>query len=236
MWPWNLTDDLKNFRAPLLYYTCTSSFVHHFKAIGEIKLELLSGNAQFGSKLANFLFVPCDHEILRLTLKSNRAPLLYYIKLCASFQSQRWIETGATVQKRPIGVGISNFLSRVTLKFDRWPWKSIGHLFYAISSFLHKFNPSVNSNWSYSPETINSVQNRWCFVPCDLEIWRWHWKTIGYLFYATASSVHGFITIKPFQLELQSGNGQFGSKSLFFVPCATLKCYRWPWKPIWHPS
>ena len=31
------------------------------------------------------------------------------------------------------------FLSRVTLKFDEWPWKTIGHLFYATSSFVHHF-------------------------------------------------------------------------------------------------
>ena len=31
------------------------------------------------------------------------------------------------------------FLSRVTLKFDRWPWKTIGHLTYARSSFVHNF-------------------------------------------------------------------------------------------------
>ena len=35
------------------FYT-TPSFVHHFKTIGEIKLELQSGNAQFGSKSAIF--------------------------------------------------------------------------------------------------------------------------------------------------------------------------------------
>ena len=34
-----------------LFYT-TSSFVHHLKSIGEFKLELQSGNAQFGSKSA----------------------------------------------------------------------------------------------------------------------------------------------------------------------------------------
>ena len=33
-----------------LFYT-TSSFVHHFKSIGEFKLDLQSRNAQFGSKL-----------------------------------------------------------------------------------------------------------------------------------------------------------------------------------------
>ena len=29
--------------------------------------------------------------------------------------------------------------SRVTLKFDGWPWKTIGHLFYATSSFVQHF-------------------------------------------------------------------------------------------------
>ena len=33
-------------------------------------------------------------------------------------------------------------------------------------------NPSVNSNRSYSPKTLNSDQNLRFFVPCDLEIWR----------------------------------------------------------------
>ena len=29
------------------------------------------------------------------------------------------------------------FLSSVTLKFDRWPWKRIGQLFYAASNYVH---------------------------------------------------------------------------------------------------
>ena len=47
MWPCNFTDDLEK-RIGHLFYA-TSSFVHHFVAIGEFKLELESGNAQFGS-------------------------------------------------------------------------------------------------------------------------------------------------------------------------------------------
>ena len=58
--------------------------MHNFVAIGEFKLELQSGNAQFGS----------NSKI---------------------------------------------FFSRVTLKFDAWPWKTIGHLFNAASSFVHHF-------------------------------------------------------------------------------------------------
>ena len=95
----------------------TSSFVHHFKSICEVKLELQSGNAQFGSKLVIF-FVLCDLGIRWMTSKNNRAPLLYQIKLC--------------------------IISK----------------------------PSVNLNWSYSPDSLYSGQRRRFFVQCDLEIWR----------------------------------------------------------------
>ena len=66
-------------------------------------------------------------------------PLLYCIKLCASFQIHQWIQIGVTVQKRPILVKIYIFFSRVTLQFEVWPWKTIGHFFYATSSFVHHF-------------------------------------------------------------------------------------------------
>ena len=82
---------------------------------------------------------PCDLEIWRMTLKNNRAPLLCYLKLYASFRNHRWIQAGVTVRKRPIWVKIDDFKSRVTLKFDVRPWKTIEHLFYATSSFVHHF-------------------------------------------------------------------------------------------------
>ena len=91
----------------------------------------LDSNRQF--------FRPCDHEIWWMTSKNNRALLLYYVKLCASFQIHWWIQTGFTVQKRWIRVEIGDMLSHVTLKFDGWPWKTIRHLFYATSSFVQHF-------------------------------------------------------------------------------------------------
>ena len=118
-WPWKSIGHL--------FYT--SSFVHHFKAISEFKLELQSGNTKFGSKSA--IFCLRDLEIWWIALQKNRAPLLYYIKLCAPFQSHQWIQTWVTVWKRSIQVKIGDFPSHVTLTFDGWPWKTIGHLFYA---------------------------------------------------------------------------------------------------------
>ena len=75
-----------------------------------------------------------------MTFKNNRAPLLCYFKLCASFRTHWWIQTGVTVWKRLIWVKIDDYLfSRLTLQFDWWPSKTIGHLFYATSSFVHHF-------------------------------------------------------------------------------------------------
>ena len=86
------------------FYT-TSSFVHHFTSIGEFKLDLQSGNAQFGSKLV--ICYPVGPW--NLTLENNRAPLLCYFKLCAAFRSHWGIQTGVTVRKRPIWVKFDDF-------------------------------------------------------------------------------------------------------------------------------
>ena len=84
-------------------------------------------------------FWPCVLAIWRMTVKNNRAPLLCCFKLCASFHNHWYIQTGVTVQKRPIWVKIDYFFSRVPSKFDLWPWKNNRELFYATSSFAHHF-------------------------------------------------------------------------------------------------
>ena len=143
--------------------------MHQFVAIGEFKLELQSGNDNFGSKWA--IFFPCYLEIWRMTFKNNRAPPLGYLKLCASLHSHQSIETGARVRKPEIRVKIGNFVPRDleigrmtleinrahalcyfklclsfdshvtdrTLNFDAWPRKTIGHLCHATTSFVRHF-------------------------------------------------------------------------------------------------
>ena len=116
-WPWKITGHL---------FYVASSFVHHFIAISWFKLELQSRNAQFGLK--SMFFVRCDLEIWQMTLENKMTPLLYYIKLCASFQSHGWIQTGVTVRKLSIRVKIGNFfvlcdleIWLMTLKNNRAP-------------------------------------------------------------------------------------------------------------------
>ena len=135
--------------------------------------------------------VPCDLKIWRMTLKNNRTPLLCCFKLCASFHSHRWIQTKVTVRKRSIRVKIVDLLSRVTLKFDGWPWKTIGHLFYVASSFMHHFIAIGEFKLKLQSGNAQSGSNAKLFraVRVTLKFDRWPSKTIGHLFYATSSFV-----------------------------------------------
>ena len=180
-------------------------------------------------------FSPCDLDIWCMTLKNNRAPLLHYIKLCVSFQIQRWIQTEVTPRKRSIRVKIGDFLSCVTLKFDGWPWKTIGHLFYTTPSFVHHFK--FISEFKLELKSGNAqFGSKWAifFSRVTLKFDGWPLKTIGHLFHTTWSFVHHFVPIGEFKLELQSANTQFGSKSTIFFSPVTFKLDRWPWKAIGH--
>ena len=120
MWPWNLMNDLGKQQG-------TSSILRQAFCI--ISKLSVNSNWSYSSEMPNlgqnrWFFVPCDLEILWMTLKNNRAPLLCYFKFCASFHSHWWIQTGVTVWKCPIWIKIDDFFSRVTLKFDGWNWKN----------------------------------------------------------------------------------------------------------------
>ena len=74
----------------------------------------------------------CDLEILRMTLKHNRAALLCHCKLCASFGSYLELQSGN-----------AQFGSKSSIFRPVWPWnltddlEKIWHLFYTTSSFVH---------------------------------------------------------------------------------------------------
>ena len=120
-----------------------------------------------------WIFVPCDLKIWQMTLKNNRAHLLSYFKLCASFHSHLSTQNGVKVQKRQIWVTIGDFLSHVTLKFDEWPWKTTGHIFYATSSLLYHSIAFCEIQMKLQSEKKQIlVKIGDFFVPCDLEIWQ----------------------------------------------------------------
>ena len=114
----------KNNRAPLLcYFKLCASFRSHWW----IQTGVKSPETPNLGQMLCFL-EPCDLEIWQMTFKNNRAPLLCYFKLCASFCSHWWIQTGVTVRKRPICVKIDAVwkpcdleIWRMTFKNDREP-------------------------------------------------------------------------------------------------------------------
>ena len=55
---------------------------------------------------------------------------MHYFKVISEFKLE--LQSGNTQFRSKLTI----VLSRVTLKFDRWPWKTIGHLFYATSRFV----------------------------------------------------------------------------------------------------
>ena len=150
-----------------------------------------------------------------MTFKNNRAPLLSIIKLYGSYHCHMWIQTGVRVRKR-----LSWVLTSVTLTFDLWPWP------FAWTSFDHG-----NNSWKFHDDTMMGTWWKRCDRRTDGRtdgrtdrrtentICRAAWsqlKTIGHLYYATSSSMHHFVAIGEFKLEVQSGNAQFGSKSTIF--------------------
>ena len=139
------------------------------KSEGFDSCDRSSNLTQIGFKSS--IFSPCDLEIWWMTPKNNRAPLLCYFKLCAPFRSHWWIQTGVTVRKRLIWVKIDDFFSRVTLQFDGWAWKIIGHLFHATSSFGHHFVAIGEFKLESQSGNAQFGSNSTIFIaawPCDL--------------------------------------------------------------------
>ena len=114
------------------------------QALCIISYPLVNSNWSYSPETPNLgqirrFLEPCDLVIWQMTLQNNRAPLLCYFNLCASFCSHCCIQTGVPVRKRPIWVKFDDFKCRVTLKFDGSPWETIGHHFYPTSSFVQHF-------------------------------------------------------------------------------------------------
>ena len=161
-----------------------------------------------------------------MTLKNNRAPLLYYNKLRASFQSHGLIQTTVTVPKPSIRDKIGIILSL-------WPWNltdrlenTIGHLFCTTFSFVHHFKAMGEFKLELQSRTLIFGQNLQLLSHVTLKFDRWPWKTIGHLSYAASSFVHHFKSISEVKLELQSRNAQCGSKFVIFLVLHDLEI-RW---------
>ena len=120
----------------------------------------------------------------------------------------------------------------MTFKFNGWPRKTIRHLFYAMSSFVHYFKAMCEFKLRLQYGNAQFGSKSAMFLSrVNLKFDRWPWKTIGHFFYASSSFVHHFIATCEIKLELQSGNTQFRSKSTVFFR-VTLKFDGWFRKTI----
>ena len=102
--------------------------------------------------------------------QNNRAATQYYVKLCATFQSHWRIQIGVTVRKCSIWPKIGDFWYTVTSKFDRWPWKIIGHISSATSSFVLHFIAIYQFKMELKSGNANYGSKSAIFCP----VWPWN--------------------------------------------------------------
>ena len=113
----------------------------------------------------------CDLEIWWMTFKNNREPLLCYFKLCASFRSHWWIQTGVKSPQTPNLGQIWRFLEPcdleiwwMTLKNNRAPHLSIIKLY---ASFHHHM-------WIQTRDTVRKRLS-WVLTSVTLTFDLWPW-------------------------------------------------------------
>ena len=140
------------------FYT-TSSFVHHFKSIGEFKLDLQSRNAQFGSKL-----VIC-YPVWPWNMMDDLGKKIGYLFHAISSFVEHFVAIGEF--KLELQSGNAQSWSNSTIFRAVQPWnltddleKQQGTSSMLLQALCIISYPLVNSNLGYSPETLNSGQNR----------------------------------------------------------------------------
>ena len=129
-WPW------KTIGNP--FYT-TSSFVHRsFRRNQSIETGVTVRKRPIRVKIGNFSS--------RAVLETKAGPSVRDLQLLVrtrnflhiSLQINVWISQNSDQDQQLFQLSPEHW-SRVTLKFDGWPWKTIRHLFYVTSRFVHHF-------------------------------------------------------------------------------------------------
>ena len=114
------------------------SFVPHFKAMGEFKLELQSGNTHLGPKSA--IFCPVWHWNLLDDLEEQYGifsiPRLALCIISKPSVNSSWSYSRETFNS---GQNWRFFCPMWPWNLTNWPRKTIGHFFYAASNFVHHF-------------------------------------------------------------------------------------------------
>ena len=186
--------------------------MHHFKSIGEFKLDLQSRNAQFGSQLVIFYPGWPSLKFYGWPWKTIGHVSMLLQALCII--SYPLVNSNWSYSPETTNLGqIRRFLEPCDLEI----WRMTLQNKRAPLLCYFKLCPSFRSHWWIQPGV--TVRKRPIWVKIDdffsrvtFKLGGWPWKTIGQLFYDTLSFVHHFNAIGKFKLKLQSGIAQFGSK------------------------
>ena len=148
-------------------------------------------------------------------LKNKKTKVTPFIKLACS-KANLIAATGLIISN---WIQIVDFSACMTLKFDGWPQKRIGHVFYTMSSFVNHFKSIGEVQLELQSGNAQFGSKLVIFGPA----WPWNLiddleQTIAHPFCTTLSYAHHFKAMGEFNLELQTGNARFGSKSAIFCP------------------
>ena len=213
-----------------------SSLVHYFKAIGQFKLELQSGKAQYGSKSVIFL----SHVTLKFDgwpwkttghLSYTTSSFVHHFKAIGEFKLELQFGNTQFTAK-------SAFLSCVTLKFDEWPWRTIGHLFYVSSSLVHRF--IAIREFKHELQSGDAQFGSKLMIFCS--VWPWNLRKMSLknnkalllcyfklcVLFCSRSRIQTGVTVRKRPIWLK--------KTTIIFSCVTLKFDGWPRKIIWHLS
>ena len=138
--------------------------------------------------------------------KDNRAPLLYYVKLCASFQIHQGIQSGVKSETLNLSQNQRFFFTHLNFKFYRVHWKTIGHLFYTTLSFAHHFKAIGEFKLELQSGNAQFGSKSSTFCP----VWPWNLKDDLGKQQSTSSVLLQALCISEFKQELQCGNAQSG--------------------------
>ena len=116
----------------------------------------------------------------------------------------------------------------MTLKFDEWPSKTIGHLFYATSSFVQHFIANGAFKLELQSGSAQSGSNSAIFSAGDLEIWR---MTLKNNRAPLLSNIKLYVSFHHY-MWIQTG-ATFRKRLSWVVTSVTLTFDLWPWPFAW---
>ena len=114
---------------------CLDILLIHFNGNYQILLYTVSVDSRYIAVDYNMIFNTSRHLKTKTLFRLIQHIATQKQGKSEGFESCDW----PIVRKRPIWVKIGDVLYRVTLKFNGWPWKTIGHLSFAVSSFVQHF-------------------------------------------------------------------------------------------------